>query len=123
MFDTYILRKGVKQSSQWIVSQPDNLVRKQLTKTPPSHTFHWMCGFLSGGGVSEAFPYVTCYFNMQGFEQSKNAIAGNLSAPPQPNSFLYTNSSASTCLWLQFCLYFSTGLLKHHLIHLGAAVV
>ena len=28
MFDTYI-KVGVQQSSQWIVSQPDNLARKQ----------------------------------------------------------------------------------------------
>ena len=70
------------------------------------------------------FRYVTWYFNMQGFEKSlKNAIAANLSAPPQPNSFLYPNYSASTWLGLQFRLYFPPGLLKHHLIHLGAAVV
>ena len=29
LFNTYILKRGVEQSSQWIVSRPDNLARKQ----------------------------------------------------------------------------------------------
>ena len=29
MFDTYILGRDVEQSSQWVVSRPDNLARKQ----------------------------------------------------------------------------------------------
>ena len=51
--------RGVEQSSQWIVSLPDNLARKQWTWTPPppppSHTFHWTCRSLSesDGGVSQ----------------------------------------------------------------------
>ena len=38
--------------------------------TPPSHTFHWTCGSLSVGGVSQAISLRNLYFNMQGFEQS-----------------------------------------------------
>ena len=91
---------------------------------PPPHLTHlpldvwvimgWWC-------IPSDFATWPGIFTCKDLNRAKNAIAANLSAPPQPNSFLYPTSSASTCLGLQFHLYFSPSLLNHHLIHLGAA--
>ena len=62
----------MEQSSQWIVSRPDNLARKhRRVSPPPPHTpSTGRVGHYPVVVYPKRFHYVAWYFNMQEFEQS-----------------------------------------------------
>ena len=87
-----------------VIIKPENIehIRPTPPPPPPPHTPSTRrVGHYRVVVYPKRLRYVTWYFNMQGFEQSLNAIAANPSAPPQPNSFLYHNSPPNLLFFKQ----------------------